>query len=129
MFLSPTSITIGILLAVITVSLWLGLFLVTRGGRSRRVWLAAFTMWSVGSWFFYDVLQMNLPNYTEMIWLLWFGQLIKFAPTFWFQLSYQLSLDRNTLRPWQRKLGAIVIVVAYALTLYNIWDTSRYFGT
>src|SRR3954468_22240343 len=99
MFLWLDSITTGIMLATITVSLWLGLFLVTRGGQSRRVWLAALTIWAVGSWFLYNILQANLPNYAHLIWLLWFGQLIKFAPTLWFQLSYQLRLDSDTLQP------------------------------
>jgi hypothetical protein len=123
-----TAVSTAVLLAFIVVSLWLGLFLVTRGGRARRVWLAALTLWAVGCWFFYELLQLSLPNYGELIWLLWIGQAIKFAPTFWFQLSHQLRLDSNTLRPWQRKAGAAVIVVAYLLTIYNIWDTSRNFG-
>lgn len=122
------SITTGISLATITVSLWLGLFLVTRAGQSRRTWLAALTVWAVGSWFLYNVLQMSLPNYRELIWLLWFGQTIKFAPMLWFQLSYQLRLESGSLSQWQDRLFKAVILLAYLLTLYNIWDTSRYFG-
>ncbi len=122
------SITTGIALATITVSIWLGLFLVTRAGHSRRVWLAALTVWAVGSWFLYNVLQMSLPNYGKVIWLLWFGQTIKFAPTLWFQLSYQMRLDSGTLSQWQATVGRIIIIAAYALTLFNIWDTSRNFG-
>jgi hypothetical protein len=122
------SITTGIALATIMVSIWLGLFLVTRAGHSRRVWLAALTVWSVGSWFLYNVLQMSLSNYEQLIWLLWFGQTIKFAPSLWFQLSYQLRLDSGTLGLWQKRVGRIVIITAYALTVYNIWDTSRNFG-
>lgn len=122
------SITTGITLATITVALWLGLYLVTRAGQSRRAWLAALTVWAVGSWFLYNVLQMSLPNYGKLVWLLWFGQTIKFAPTLWFQLSYQLRLDSGSLNSWQERLGKLVLAVAYALTIYNIWDTSRNFG-
>src|SRR5688500_389715 len=99
------SITTGISLATITVSLWLGLFLVTRAGQSRRIWLAALTVWAVGSWFLYNVLQMSLPNSGRIIWLLWFGQAIKFAPTLWFQLSFQLRLESGTLSAWRVRLG------------------------
>jgi hypothetical protein len=122
------SITTGIALTTITVSIWLGLFLVTRAGHSRRVWLAALTVWAVGSWFLYNVLQISLPNYGKLIWLLWFGQTIKFAPILWFQLSYQLRLDSGTLGPWQKRIGRLVVITAYALTSYNVWDTSRNFG-
>lgn len=123
-----TNITTGILLLFLVVSLWLGLFLVTRGGRSRRVWLAALTVWSVSGWFFYGLMQEQLPNYSELVWLLWIGQSIKFAPTLWFHLSHQLRLDSDTLQPWQRRTGVVVIALAYLLTIYNVWDTSRNFG-
>jgi hypothetical protein len=122
------SITTGIALATIVVSIWLGLFLVTRAGHSGRMWLAALTVWAVGSWFLYNVLQTNLPNYGKLIWLLWFGQVIKFAPTLWFQLSYQLRLESGSMALWQRRAGQLVIAIAYVLTIYNIWDTSRNFG-
>ena len=123
------SLTTAITLATITVALWLGLFLVTRAGRSQRVWLAALTVWTVGFWFLFDVLQASNPSYGGLIWLLWLAQGIKFAPTFWFHLSHDLRVESGALARWQVSLGRVIILLCYALTLFQILDTSRRFGS
>ena len=123
------ALAFAITLASITVALWLGLFLVTRASESPRAWLSALTVWVVGAWFIHNVLQASLPDYREVAWLLWFGQAIKFAPTLWFHLSCQLLFETTPVSRRQKLLLRWVVGLSYGITLLQVVDTGRGFGS
>jgi GAF domain-containing protein len=53
----------------LAVSLWLGLYLVTRPPRSRLSWLAALTLWSVSGFYLHNALLIHLPGSDVLAWL------------------------------------------------------------
>jgi hypothetical protein len=79
-------VTTLINLMALLVTIWLGLYLVTRSFRSRSAWLAALTLWSVASWFLHNALQSSLPDQAEQRWIGWVGQGVKLTPLLWYHL-------------------------------------------
>ena len=124
-WLYPTTIFVN--LVALTVSLWLSLFLITRAGRSRSVWLATLTLWSVGTWFLYNGLQSSLPNYSELLWLLWLGQGIKFAPALWFHLAYQVRRQTGDMNRGEINLCRLALLASYTISAAQVLDTARQF--
>jgi hypothetical protein len=53
----------------LAISLGLGLYLVTRAGRSLLSWLAALTLWALSDFYLKNVLLINLPDLGVLPWL------------------------------------------------------------
>jgi hypothetical protein len=114
----------------LTISLWLGLYIVLRSRRTLIVWLAALTLWSVATWFLHNLLLSGLPDQADinLRWLDAIGQLIKFAPPLWFHLSVCLYLE--VVKPpllW-RRFAQFSVALAYALALFQILESELYRG-
>jgi hypothetical protein len=88
-------------------SLWLGLYIVTRGPRSRVSWLAGLTLWSLGGYFLDSYLHLSPP---ALEW--WTGWTILFSAPLWLHLT-TLLLDHASW--WQRILVWVVYLWALAL--------------
>lgn len=99
-----TSVAVFFALAM---SLWLGIYVVTRGPRSRVAWLAGLTLWSLSGYFFDTLLHLNPPPTTALRW--WMGWSIFFTPPLWLHLITLLFGSER----WHQR----VVWVAYTLSL------------
>jgi len=94
----------------LSVSLWLGFYIVTRSPRSEVSWLASATLWSLSGYFLNNLTYIqHPPGAGTLPW--WWGWSVAFAVPFWFHLSVCLLPRRPTRQ--QRPL----IILAYLLTL------------
>ncbi|MFQ6001978.1 MAG: GAF domain-containing protein, partial [Anaerolineae bacterium] len=100
----------------LTISLWLGFYLVTRSPRRRVSWLAALTLWSITCLFFNNLLHLNIaPDETFPLWLTSFRGTVIPAPAFWFHLTI-LFLPPKVWK-WQRHLVAAAYLAAAFLLI------------
>jgi GAF domain-containing protein len=91
----------------LAVSLWLGIYVVTRGPRSRVAWLAGFTLWSLSGYFLDTFLHLNPPPARALAW--WMGWSIFFTAPLWLHLSTLLAGYKS----WHR----VAVWIAYTLSL------------
>ena len=73
----------------LTVSLWLGFYIVTRSPRSRVSWLASATLWSLCGYFLNSLTYIQGPP-GEGILPWWWGWGVVIAAPLWFHLSVSL---------------------------------------
>ena len=105
----------------LAVSLWLGIYVVTRGQRSRVAWLAGLTLWSLSGYFLDTFLHLNPPPARALAW--WTGWSIFLTAPLWLHLSAVLS----GFRPWYRVAVSIAYTLALALLLVEL-ATGTVFG-
>ena len=106
----------------LVVSLWLGLYLITRGPRSSVSWLAGLTLWSLSGYFLDSFLHLNPPRDLPFTW--WTGWTILFTAPLWVHLS-------TLLRPKQARWQYVLVggSYAFALTLLVLeLETGEVFG-
>jgi hypothetical protein len=109
--------------------LWLGLYIVTRGPRSRVSWLAGLTLWSLSGYFLDSFLHLNPPQERALAW--WMGWTILLSAPLWLHLT-TLLLDQVTW--WQRTLvwgayaWALVLVVVQQATgeVFGVWTGASF---
>ena len=118
-------VTAFVNLAGLVLSLWLGLYLVTRSARSKIAWMGALTMWSVGSWFLHNALQGSI---TTRVWTDWLGQVMKLSIPLWFHLACLLRFAVAPPRPTVRRTVYALIGLGYALIVYQALESSGLFG-
>lgn len=122
----PT-ITTAVNLVAMVVSLWLGLYLVTRSWRALISWLAALMVWSVGSLFLYVALRASMPaGGVQGVWLDWLSQGVKFAPPLLLNLAYLLRCQAGEPRRWERILNLTAISLGYIIVSYQAIDALRW---
>jgi hypothetical protein len=109
----------------LVVSLWLGLFLVTRSVRSQIAWMGALTVWSVGAWFLHNALQGGV---TTQIWTDLLGQGMKLSIPLWFHLTCVLRFAIAPPRPIMRRLTYVFIFLSYALIVVQMLESSMLFA-
>lgn len=105
----------------LAVSLWLGIYVVTRGRRSRVAWLAGLTLWSLSGYFLDTFLHLNPPPARALAW--WTGWSIFFTAPLWLHLSALLS----GFKPWHRVAVWVVYTLALTLLLVEL-VTGTVFG-
>ncbi len=94
----------------LVISLWLGLYIVTRSPRSRISWLASATLWSLSGYFLNHLTYIQGPSVRGTVpW--WWGWGVAFAAPCWFHLSVSALPDR--LAGKQR----LLVFLMYLLTL------------
>jgi GAF domain-containing protein len=94
----------------LTVSLWLGFYIVTRSPGSRTSWLAAATLWSLSGYFLNNLTYIqHPPGEGTLPW--WWGWSVAFAVPFWFHLSVSL------LPGGPARLRRLLTIVVYLLAL------------
>jgi len=94
----------------LTISLWLGFYIVTRSPRSRVSWLASATLWSLCGYFLNSLTDIQgLSGEGTPPW--WLGWSVVIAVPFWFHLSVSLLSDKLAKR--QHPL----VILIYLLTL------------
>lgn len=122
----PTITTLVNLVAMM-VSLWLGLYLVTRSWRALITWLAALLVWSAASWFLYNAVRVSSPPGTvQSVWLDWLSQAIKFAPPLLLNLAYLLRCQAGKPRRWERIVNLTVIALGYVIVSYQAINALRW---
>ena len=99
----------------LAMSLWLGLYIVTRSPHSRVSWLSGLTLWSLSSYFLNSFLRLNPPPTRALNW--WTGWSIFFTAPLWLHLVTYLLPKSN---PWQRFLPWLVYVWALILLLIEL---------
>ena len=104
------ALTSAVNFVCLTISLWLGFYIVTRSPRSRISWLASATLWSLSGSFLNSLTYIHSPpGGGALPW--WWGWSVALAAPFWFHLS--VSLLPGRLARKQRPL----VVLVYLLTL------------
>ena len=105
----------------LTVSLWLGFYIVTRSPRSRVSWLASATLWSLCGYFLTSFTYVqDLPGEGTLPW--WWGWGVVIAVPFWFQLSVFLLPGKPAKQ--QRPLIILIYLLALnfvAMEAYTPW--------
>ena len=105
-----STLTLLVNFICLTLSLWLGFYIVTRSPRSRVSWLASATLWSLCGHFLNGLTYIHgPPGEGALPW--WWGWSVAIAVPFWFHLSVSLLPGRPA-----RKQRALVILI-YLLTL------------
>jgi hypothetical protein len=105
----------------LTVSLWLGFYIVTRSPRSRVSWLASATLWSLCGYFLNSLTYIQGPS-GEGILPWWWGWSVVIAVPFWFHLS--VSLLPGKLAKKQHLLVILLYLLALnfvAMEAYTPW--------
>jgi hypothetical protein len=102
----------------LTLSLWLGFFIVTRGNQTRVSWLAGATLWSLTGSFLINLIQLFSSTHDDMAW--WWGWSIAIAASFLYHLSLsllprELAIKRN----WLNSLIYIVALNLIAIETYT----------
>lgn len=113
-----TAITSNINLVALAVSLWLGLYAITRSRKSVTAWLAAATLWVLAAFFFQNALALNIPNSPFS----WMRTLIVFIVPLWIHLTFLLlphSLRANWMRWGIIPLGYVLAVILAALGIFS----------
>ncbi|MBN1581105.1 MAG: hypothetical protein JXA89_10410 [Anaerolineae bacterium] len=122
--MSPlTALTSLVDFMALAVSLWLGLYIVTRSPRSRVSWLAGLTLWSLAGYFLDSFLHLNPPPTRALDW--WTGWSIFFTAPLWLHLATFL-LPQS--KPWQRILPWLAHGLAVTLLLIEL-TSGRVLGT
>ncbi len=96
----------------LAISLWLGLYIVTRSPRGRVSWLAGLTLWSLGGYFLDSFLHINPPPTRALNW--WTGWSIFFTAPLWLHLATGLlpqSKAWQRILPWLAHAGAIFLLL------------------
>jgi GAF domain-containing protein len=108
----------------LTLSLWLGIYVVTRSPRSRVSWLASATLWSLSVYFLSSLTYLHSPPQEAALpW--WLGWSVVMAVPFWFHLSLSLRRGRPTLL--QRFWISLVYLLALnimGMLAYTDWIIS-----
>jgi GAF domain-containing protein len=112
-------------LVALLVTIWLGLYLVTRSGRSRTAWLGSATLWAVGAWFLHNALQGGITN---RLWIDWLGQVMKLSVPLWFHLTTQVSFAIAPSSSSRRRFTYLLIWLSYVLVLFQILESSGVLG-
>jgi len=94
----------------LTLSLWLGFYIVTRSPRSKVSWLASATLWSLCGYFLISLTHLQGPS-TEGILPWWWGWGVVIAAPLWFHLSLSLLSDQPT------KKQHLLVILLYLLAL------------
>jgi hypothetical protein len=113
-----TTLTTFINLLSMAAALWLGFYIVTRSPHSLLSWLAALTLWFLGSYFLCNALVLNTPQTTLLSWL---RQLVLLVMPLWLHLTFLLQSERG--RALAQRLSAInrvAIPLAYFVAVVLI---------
>jgi len=94
----------------LTVSLWLGFYIVTRSSRSRVSWLASATLWSLCGYFLNSLTYIQGPS-GEGILPWWWGWGVVIAAPLWFHLSVSLLSGKPA------KKQHLLVIFLYLLAL------------
>jgi GAF domain len=121
-----TTLTTFINLLSLAAALWLGFYIVTRSPRSLLSWLAALTLWFLGSYFLCNALVLNTPQNTFLSWL---RQPVLLVMPLWLHLTYLLQAERgqgpaNKLSAVNRAAIPLAYLVAVALIAMGVLPTS-----
>jgi hypothetical protein len=107
--------------ACLTLSLWLGFYIVTRSPRSRVSWLASATLWSLCGYFLNSLTYIQaLPGEGTLPW--WWGWGVVIAVPFWFHLSVSLLPGKPAKK--QHPLVILIYLLALnfvAMEAYTSW--------
>jgi GAF domain len=87
-----TTLTTFINLLSLAAALWLGFYIVTRSPHGLLSWLAAVTLWLLGSYFLCNALVLNSPPTGLLSWL---RQLVLLVMPLWLHLTYRLEAERG----------------------------------
>lgn len=112
------SLTTNINLFALAVSLWLGLYAITRSRKSTTAWLAAGALWTLAVFFFQNALALNEPESP----FTWMRALIVFLVPFWIHLTFLLlpaPLRANWLRWGIVPLGYALAAVIALLGIFT----------
>lgn len=110
--LSLTMLTSLVDFLALAMSLWLGLYIVTRSPRSRVSWLAGLTLWSLAGYFLDSFLHINPPPTRALDW--WTGWSIFFTAPLWLHLATFLlpqSKPWQRILPWLTHAGALLLLL------------------
>jgi hypothetical protein len=94
----------------LTVSLWLGFYIVTRSPCSRVSWLASATLWSLCGYFLNSLTYIQGPS-REGILPWWWGWGVVIAGPLWFHLSVSLLSGKPA------KKQHLLVILLYLLAL------------
>jgi hypothetical protein len=106
------SVTTGINFLALMAALWLGLYLVTRSPHRPESWLSALALWSMGGYFFNQLLALYPPPTPPLETRVWLHHLILFWPRDVYELGWQ-----GWLQGWLPSYG---IFFWYHATLYML---------
>lgn len=116
--LSLSALTTNVNLVALAMSLWLGLYVVTRSRTSRKAWLAAGALWVLAAYFFQSAVALNLPNSPFS----WMRALIVFIVPLWINITF-LFLPPARRANWMRwgiiPLGYILAGIIAALGMFT----------
>ena len=105
----------------LTLSLWLGFYIISRSPRSRVSWLAGATLWSLCVYFLSSLAYLHNPSEASSLpW--WLGWSVILAVPFWFHLSLSIRPGRQTTT--LRLLVILVYLLALsvaAVMTYTPW--------
>lgn len=120
MTFSLSAVTTNVNLVALAVSLWLGLYAITRSRKSLTAWLAAATVWMLSAFFFQNALALNVPD-THVDWMRF---LVILAVPLWMHLTFlllPLSLRPNWMR-WGLVPAAYLLGVLFvSLGIIDGW--------
>jgi GAF domain-containing protein len=105
----------------LAISLWLGLYVVTRGPHSREAWLSGLTLWSLSGYFLDSFLHLHPPPARALDW--WTAWSIFFTAPLWLHLSAILCGSKK----WHRVAVWGAYTLAFALLLVEL-ATGTVFG-
>lgn len=103
-----SALTTNINLLALAMSLWLGLYAITRSRKSVTAWLAAATLWTLSAYFFQGALAIEYPERQ----FAWARTLLLFVIPLWLHLTSFL-LPRSQRPSWVR-FGLIPLGYAIA---------------
>jgi hypothetical protein len=107
-FLLPMTSAVDFLSLV--ASVWLGLYMITRGPRNKVSWLTLGTLWSLAGSFLNILIIIHVPPASgELPW--WWGWSLTIAAAFWFDLSTSL------LPPLQARKRHWSVIVVYFVAI------------
>jgi hypothetical protein len=104
----------------LVVSLWLGLYIVTRSPRSRVSWLASGTLWALAGYFLNNLTYVQGPPGSRLPW--WWGWSVALAVPLWFHLSVLLLPEEAAHRQrWWVPLSYFVTLNLVAMEAFTPW--------
>lgn len=98
-------------LLALSLTLWLGLYIVLRSPTSRPTQLAALALWSAASYFFCNALLLNMPGNAFLSYL---RQMVLLVVPAWYHLTLLLRENRPGSTARLTVVRSISLVVAYA---------------
>jgi len=106
--------------AGLVVSLWLGLYIVTRSPRSRLSWLASGTLWALAGYFLNNLTYVQGPPGSRLPW--WWGWSVALAVPLWFHLSVSLLPPESARRQrWAVPLVYFLTLNWVAMEAFTPW--------